>query len=262
MVRSYEGQKPHGKTQPKHSRSTAEAVPQGSAARQCLKAVLILRQRKSLLCALWCGVFLAVSMGSSLSAAEEESGGVEEALAWYKENFVLWKACHHELKSKLGENIKRDKAYCQRTIITLEKSQEMLNEQKKAALQTYIDKYKEIAGRLEKGRMSRLKIKRLKRTLDNLKREIEQKFSYKIVEIKHNLISKKETIDRKISRWGRVSPPAKKGKYRYVADRKSKTYHRIMCIYVSKIREENRVYFETKKEAGKSGRRACRRCTR
>ncbi len=210
----------------------------------------------------WVVIFLVISMGSSMLAAEEESFAREEALNWYRENFVLWKACHHELKSKLGENVKRDKAYCQRTIATLEKLQEVLNEEKKTAIQTYIDKYKEMAKHLEKGRMSRLKMRRLKRSLNSLKREIEQEFSYRVVEIKHNLVKKKEAIDSKIRRLGKSPPPAKRGKYRYVADRKSKVFHRIMCIYVSKIREEDRVYFETRKEAKKSGRRPCRKCNR
>ncbi|MCK4325523.1 hypothetical protein KAW55_07460, partial [bacterium] len=93
-------------------------------------------------------------------------------------------------------------------------------------------------------------------------KDIEREFSYKAVEIKNSLIKKKEVIDSKIRRLGKSPAEVKKGKYRYVADRKSKVFHRIMCIYVSKIREEDRVYFETKKEARKSGRRPCRKCTR
>ena len=107
-----------------------------------------------------------------------------------------------------------------------------------------------------------MKTRRLKKTLDSLKREIKQKFSYKVVEIKHSLIEKKEAIETKIRRLGKPPAPAKRGKYRYIAARKSKVFHRSLCIYVSKIREENRVYFEIRKEAKKSGRRPCRKCTR
>ncbi len=85
----------------------------------------------------WCMVlFLIISMGSSLLGAEEESIAREEAFAWYKQNFVLWKACHDEIKPELGKNIKRNKAYCQRAIASLEKLQEVFDQEKKAAIQS------------------------------------------------------------------------------------------------------------------------------
>jgi len=101
----------------------------------------------------------------------------------------------------------------------------------------------------------------MKRTLNNLKREIEKKFSYKVVEVKTGLMERdKEIIGlEKVPRLA-GAPPVGGKKYRYVADRNSRIFHKVMCIYVSKIKEEDRVYFETKKEARQSGRRIHRHC--
>lgn len=218
--------------------------------------------------------FLVVSLGNGFRAESienapkqgsvagvnkaEDKGGEsqEEALAWYREHFVLWKASHEELVAELGENIKRDRAYSQRARASLEKLSEVLSEEKKQDLQTYIAKYRQISGILEQGLRTRLKKKRMQQTLNNLEREIEKKFSYKVVEVRADLVKREKEIvgSGKTSRLA-GSPPAGGKRYRYVADRNSKTFHKIMCIYASRIKKENRVYFETKKEARKSGRR-------
>ena len=197
--------------------------------------------------------------GSGAEVKQNENkgeGAGKDALNWYREHFVLWKVCHEELTAKLGENVKRDQAYLQRAIDVLEKLSRVLSEEKKQDLETYIAQYKQIAGSLKQGLRKSWERKRVQRTLDNLKREVEKKFSYKVVEVKTDLIRRdKEIMDSgKVPRWAGV-PPARGKRYRYVADRNSRTFHKVMCIYVSKIKEENRIYFETKKEAGKSGRR-------
>lgn len=192
---------------------------------------------------------------------DEEKESKEEALSWYREHFVLWEACHGELVAKLGENIKRDRAYSQRAIVALEKLLEVLPEEKKQDLGDYIAQYRQIASSLGQGLRKARERKRVKRTLNNLKREIKKKFSYKVVEVRADLIKReKEIIESgKVTRLS-GAPPTRGKRYRYVADRNSRTFHRVMCIYVSKIKEENRVYFETKKEARKSSRRLHRGC--
>jgi hypothetical protein len=157
--------------------------------------------------------------------------------------------------AKLGENIKRDKAYSRRTIAALEKLSEVLPQKKRQDLGNYISEYKRIAAGLDQVQNNSLKREWMKRTLNNLKREIEKNFSYNVGEIKTNLIKR----NREIIASGKVSPssetsPARTKRYRYVAGRNSRVFYRVMCIYVSKISREDRVYFETKKEARESGR--------
>lgn len=196
------------------------------------------------------------------NAGDKGKESNEATLNWYREQFVLWQVCQEELVAKLGENIKRDKAYSRRTITELEKLSEVLPKKKRKDLENYISKYKQIAGDLEQGRNNSLKRKWMKRTLNGLKREIEKNFSYKVVEIKANLIKR----NKKIIASGEISPssetpPAHTKHYRYVAARNSRIFYRVMCIYASKISKKDRVYFETKKEARESGRRfyRCRR---
>jgi len=48
--------------------------------------------------------------------------------------------------------------------------------------------------------------------------------------------------------------------YKYVASKYSKVFHYIWCPLARKIAEKNRIYFKTREEAIKSGRRPCRKC--
>ncbi len=196
------------------------------------------------------------------NAGDEGKESNEAVLNWYREQFVLWQVCQEELVAKLGENIKRDKAYSRRTIAALEKLSEVLPKEKRQDLGNYISKYRQIAGDLEQVRSNSLKREWVKRTLNDLKKAIEKKFSYNVVEVRTNLIKR----NKEIIASGKVSPssetpPAQTKHYRYVADKNSRVFHRLMCIYVSKISKKDRVYFETKKEARESGRRL-HRCHR
>lgn len=195
-------------------------------------------------------------------AGDEGKESKEEALNWYREHFVLWQVCHEELAAKLGENVKRDRAYSQRTIAALEKLSEVLPEEKKQGLGNYIAQYKQISRRLERGLRKTRERERVKRTLNNLKREIRKKFSYEVVEVRADLLKREKEIRGPGQQVPRLAgaPPAGGKKYRYVADSHSRIFHKVRCIYVSKIKEDNRVYFETKKEARKSGRRLHRHC--
>ena len=49
-------------------------------------------------------------MPEEVKVAKKE-GPKEDTLDWYRENFIMWETCHDELLARLGENIKRDKAY-------------------------------------------------------------------------------------------------------------------------------------------------------
>jgi len=179
-----------------------------------------------------------------------------EALNWYREHFAIWEASQGELVAGLGENVKRDRAYSQRTISALEQLSQVLPREKKQDLESYLVQYRQVAGVLERGLRKAWKRKQIKRTLNNLRKEIEKKFSYKVVEVRDDLIKRdREIVDSEKVPHLAGTPPARGKRYRYVADKNSRTFHRVMCIYASKIKKENRVYFETKKEARKSGRR-------
>jgi len=49
-------------------------------------------------------------------------------------------------------------------------------------------------------------------------------------------------------------------KYKYVASKNSRVFHYIWCPYAQKIKPSNRVYFKTREEAIRSGRRPCKKC--
>jgi methylphosphotriester-DNA--protein-cysteine methyltransferase len=55
-----------------------------------------------------------------------------------------------------------------------------------------------------------------------------------------------------------MSNPAMEDSYLYAASKKSKIFHKISCENVSTIKEENLIFFQSLKEAQKSGRRGCK----
>lgn len=135
---------------------------------------------------------------------DEEKELKEEALNRYREHFLLWKICHGELVARLGENVKRDRAYSQRVVASLEKMLEVLSPEKKQDLQIYIAQYRQVAGGLGRGLRRARDRKRVKRALDNLQRGIEKKFSYRVVEVRADLIGReKEIIESGGSSFGR-----------------------------------------------------------
>ena len=48
--------------------------------------------------------------------------------------------------------------------------------------------------------------------------------------------------------------------YKYVGNSDTKVFHTLDCGHGKKIKEENRVYFETRNEAIEKGYRACKVC--
>ena len=50
-----------------------------------------------------------------------------------------------------------------------------------------------------------------------------------------------------------------KGDY-YIASKNSQVFHRVGCVYVSKIKDVNRVRYNSREEAVKVGKRGCSKC--
>jgi len=66
-----------------------------------------------------------------------------------------------------------------------------------------------------------------------------------------------------VARLARKTNSAKlvaRGRYRYVASKKSKVFHRADCMWAQRIKPENLIGFNSREEAIRSGRRPCRRC--
>jgi len=64
----------------------------------------------------------------------------------------------------------------------------------------------------------------------------------------------------KVAKKGNSGKLVSQGRYRYVASKKSRVFHRADCIWAQRIKPENLIGFNSREEAIRSGRRPCRRC--
>lgn len=192
----------------------------------------------------------------------EEETPFEYNFRWYKNDFKWWNIWYKELYGNLGKDTARDRYNAEQVIASINRLKKWVVSDKVALFDKYEEFYKSIKQRIEKGTLKRPEIRNIKSILKENSKEFIARFHYKNIE-PEKWISR-EIRDTSPFEKIEIAPPLTKSKerkgYRYIAHRYGKVFHKKNCKIVEDIKESDRVYFKTKREALSSNRRPCRQC--
>ena len=100
----------------------------------------------------------------------------------YKKYFLFWRASHEELVNSLNAgngNRKKRVFAAEKVLENLQQMRKLLLPEKQAGLDRFILEQKALAGELDKYKLKRARMSRVKAILEKQRRQIQREFSYK-----------------------------------------------------------------------------------
>ena len=209
------------------------------------------------------GLILGVSFWALAAEKEEKpESPFEYNLRWYRNDFKWWSIWHDELSGNLGKDEARDKFNAGQVLNSINRLKKWVLPEKATLFDKYIDFYEKVKDAVGAGTLKRQKIKALQSELKGMEKEFIANFHYNKIKPQEWIMN--EIVDKSIFEKMETKPvvtssPAKSG-YRYVAHRYGKVFHKLNCEVAEDIKEGDRLYYKTKRQALSTGRKPCRNC--
>jgi hypothetical protein len=206
-------------------------------------------------------LILAVTF-SAYGAEEKPETPFEYNLRWYKNDFKWWNVWHKEFYKSLGKDRANDAYNAGQVINSIKKLRRWVVPQKAGLFESFIEFYETIKEKVKKDNLRRPAIRKIKTSLKGKRKEFTAEFHFKNIKpeewIRIDIVDK--SAFEKVETMSLISPYQEKSGYRYIAHRYGRIFHKSSCDIAEDIKENDRIYFKTKRRAFSTNRKSCREC--